>query len=59
MNRVEQIKQMCARGAVRGVGSPRGNPTPARRAMKFNNLARLDLVGNAMESTRTRISTVT
>ena len=59
MNRVVQTNQLCACGAVRGVGSLWGNPTPARRATTFNNLARLDSVGNAMESTRARISTVT
>jgi hypothetical protein len=59
MNRVEQMNQMCACGAVRGVGSLWGNPTPARRAMTFNNLVHLDSVGNAMESTRARISRVT
>ena len=59
MNRVEQMKQMRACGAVRGVGSLWGNPTPARRATKLNNLARLDSVGKAMESTPARISTVT
>jgi hypothetical protein len=59
MNRVEQMKQMRACGAVRGVGSLWGHPTPARRATKVKNLARLDSVGNAMDSTHARISTVT
>jgi hypothetical protein len=59
MNRVEQMQQVCACGAVRGVGSLWGNPTPARRATKFNNLVHLDSVGKAIESTRARISTVT
>jgi hypothetical protein len=59
MNRVVQTNQLCACGAVRGVGSRWENPTPARRATNVNNLVHLDSVGKAIESTRARISTVT